>query len=552
MTHSSSGLRLAQFVLLAAPLGVGLALPLGAAQERRLNGPMGVGGDVLRYSICADGVHALYVADQQVNDENELYSVRLDVRSAPIKLNRDLTSGADVLSEVSSHDRVVYVARHLFDAGDRLYSVAIDGGLPVLLSPLFVSGGNVATSTAFTTLSPKITPDETRVVYAADQDVDGVVELFVVPIDASGPAVKLNHLLTGSWILVAFVLDPTGSTAVYCTATASAGFAQRQVWAVSLDGSSAPVQLADPGGGAELRDMRFSPDGQWVTYWFRPDPSYFLYHLYIVPRDASRPALRLDDNFPLSGGGFVTGAAFTATSDRVVMMEGPARSIGTQFDWLFSSTVDGAGMALATSQGDVNSLQIGPDGSTAFFASSTGLFRVPADGGATPTTLASNTTLGFAISADGSRVAYTARSGSTHLGVHSVPASGGTPTELHLPVPGEQFDLLGISADSRYVVYRRRAFGTTTRYDLFSASIDGSSAPRRLHDALPASRSVDSYQLASGPIRSGDVTYLLAGGRVVFSGDLYSDDVTELFVSYPASGESAPKLLAPPLQAAGR
>ena len=95
--------------------------PLLAASNVKLSGLMPAFGDVIFFQISPDGRYAVYLADQETDGVNELYSVLLG------------------------------------------------GGSPVRLNPLLPFGRNV---TSF-----QISPDSSRVVYRADQDTDEVFEL---------------------------------------------------------------------------------------------------------------------------------------------------------------------------------------------------------------------------------------------------------------------------------------------------------------------------------------------------------------------------------------
>ena len=60
----------------------------------------------------------------------------------------------------------------------------------------------------------EITPDGSRVVYMADQDVTGVVELYSVPIGGGKP-IKLNDELAINGDVVSFEISPDGQHVVY-------------------------------------------------------------------------------------------------------------------------------------------------------------------------------------------------------------------------------------------------------------------------------------------------------------------------------------------------
>jgi Tol biopolymer transport system component len=96
--------------------------------------------------------------------------------------------------------RVLYVADQDTDDVLELYSAPIGGGAsPIKLNGALVSGGDVAANALF--IAYRIAPDSTRVVYVADQEADGLEELFLVPLDGSLVPRKLNWPLVGTGVL---------------------------------------------------------------------------------------------------------------------------------------------------------------------------------------------------------------------------------------------------------------------------------------------------------------------------------------------------------------
>lgn len=94
----------------------------------------------------------------------------------PYKLSGEMVLDGDVDDYSISPDssRVVYLADQDTDEVQELYSVPIGGGTPVKLNGPFVTGGDVWPFS--------ISPDSSRVVYRADQGTDEVYELFGVKI----------------------------------------------------------------------------------------------------------------------------------------------------------------------------------------------------------------------------------------------------------------------------------------------------------------------------------------------------------------------------------
>ncbi len=192
----------------------------GAGAPTKLNAPMVAGGDVTFsvVRVSPDATRVVYRADQDTDEVYEVYSRTIDGSGAPIKLNGPLVTNGDVCPgsltdcvQISYDSRwVVYLADEDADTVNELYSRRIDGiGAPIKLNATLVNGGDVSQF--------QISADSTRVVYLADQDTDQVFELYSRPIDGSGTLVKLNTAGAGLQTLtgVPFLLSPDARWAVY-------------------------------------------------------------------------------------------------------------------------------------------------------------------------------------------------------------------------------------------------------------------------------------------------------------------------------------------------
>ena len=167
--------------------------------------------------------------------------------------NGQIVAFAVAVAITPEGSRVLYVADQEVDERFELYGVAIDGSsAPVRLSGALVAGGDA--------LAFETTPDGGRVLYLADQEVDERVELYSVP-GAGGPAVKLS---AGAHVDV-FHFDPQGARVVY---RARVGAGPFELFSAPVDGSQPPVRLnsALVSGGQVEPDFRISPDGAWVAY----------------------------------------------------------------------------------------------------------------------------------------------------------------------------------------------------------------------------------------------------------------------------------------------
>lgn len=183
----------------------------------KLNGMLDLEGDVMSgFAISPDGSQVVYRADQEANDTFELYSVPIEgPASDGVKLNLEMVAGGNVISGfLISPDgsRVVYRADQDVDGVFELHSVPTLGpaSAGVKLNPPLVDGGNVRPGFL-------IPAGSDRVVYRADQRYDTVTELHSVPI--GGPAwtgVRLNEPLAyGGSVQAQIAINPAGSLAVY-------------------------------------------------------------------------------------------------------------------------------------------------------------------------------------------------------------------------------------------------------------------------------------------------------------------------------------------------
>jgi Tol biopolymer transport system component len=249
------------------------SVPTTGGTPVKLNGSMGVGGDVSNFGLqfSPDGSRVVYFADQNADNVNELFSVP-STGGAAVKLNGTLVTNGDVgsTSILISPDssRVIYTADQDADNVFEIFSVPIAGGTPVKLSGPMVANGDVSVSTGGRAFSP----DSSRVIYTADQDSDEVVELYSVP-SAGGTSIKLNGpmALGGDVQPISLSLSPNGSRVLYVADQETDGLAE--LFMVPVAGGT-PVRVNGPmvtGGGANTAGGQFTPDGSRIVFVAQQD-----------------------------------------------------------------------------------------------------------------------------------------------------------------------------------------------------------------------------------------------------------------------------------------
>src|SRR5688572_11745968 len=243
-------------LLVASPL-------LAAPQSRKVNDPLARapdGGDVQSLVVSPDGEWVAYLAEPSGNGRLELFSARLD-GSAP---QRNLSADPDLLFRgplgiSAGAQRAVYVAIPSTSTKDELFSVPIDGSAaPRKLNGTLPTGGDVS---AFV-----ISPGGARVLYLADQSADGLVELWSVPTNRSSAPVRINGtLVPGGDVSAGFRFAPDGTRAIYLADQDTDGVVE--LYSAPAAGGSPPVKLNPPlPAGRSVLDFRISPDSQRVVY----------------------------------------------------------------------------------------------------------------------------------------------------------------------------------------------------------------------------------------------------------------------------------------------
>jgi Tol biopolymer transport system component len=432
--------------------------------------------------------------------------------------------------QISPNGRyAVYLADQDTDGVFELYSVLLGDGATVRLNPILPSGRNVATF--------QISPDSSRVVYRADQETDNVYELYSVPL--GGPAaagVKLNVTqVVGD--VISFLISPDSSRVVYSADQETVNIFE--LYSVPLGGpAAAGVKLNVTLVAGDVIGYLISPDSSRVVYSADQETNT-VFELYSVPLGGPATAgVKL--NGTLVAGGNVSNFQISPDSSRVVYVADQETATVSE---LYSVPLGGPAAtgiklngALVTG-GNVSSFRISPDsGRVVYFANQqtatvSELYSVPL-GGPAATGIKLNGALvtggnvsSFRISPDSGRVVYLADQQTDNVyELYSVPLLGPAAAGVKLNVTQVVGDVISfsISPDSSRVVYSADQ-ETVNIFELYSVPLGG-----------PAAAGVKlNVTLVAGDV----IGYLISpdSSRVVYSADQETNTVFELY-SVPLGG----------------
>jgi Tol biopolymer transport system component len=293
----------------------------GSAAAQVLNGTLVAHGRVYTFDVSPDGTRAVYLAAQLAANRAELFSVPIDGSQPAVRLNPQPAAGGEVsrgpFRITPDNSRVVFAGDLALNNAFSLWAAPLAGGAAAQV--LWTAGQGREVERL------EVTSDSSRAVFTADGVVNGRHQLYVAPVDASAPAAALPAT-AGTPDVLELRLSPDGTHVVYTAAGLAAS--------VLVDGSAAPVVLSPP----LVADRRVlgSPviTDEWVL--FRADVELRgRFDLHAAPIDGSLPARRVNDTIGASG---VEG--FAIAGDEIVFV---APSTPTYGGWgLFRAPLDGS------------------------------------------------------------------------------------------------------------------------------------------------------------------------------------------------------------------
>lgn len=428
--------------------------------------------------------------------------------------------------------RITYFAAYV------LLSVGVGqtcAAVPVKLNGPLTAGGNVTSSLQFS-------PSGNDLLYLADQDVDTVLEVFLVP-SAGGTPLKVNGTLANGGDVNNAKFSPNGQYIVY--RANQDDVSSVELYSLPTSGG-VPAKLNGPFlTGRDTFSFQFTPDSSRVVYSADQD-AVTVVELFSVPT-AGGAAVKVNGTLVAGGDAFM--GSVNSTVDKVIYV---ADQEVDQVMELYAAPVSG-GPSIKLSgdmipNGDVMVdsscvVCISADGSRAVYLADEAtdgvleLFSVPTAGG-TPVRLNAPLVAGGNVSAYpiqlsllGNRVLYLADQDTDQtVEVFSVPIAGGASIKLNGPLVtnGDVLDgSLQFSADGSRVLYVADQ-DIDSRFEVFVVPSVGGT-PLKLNGALVNGGNVGVAQFNAD------------GGRVVYRADQDDNDVFELY-SVASTGDSLVKL----------
>jgi Tol biopolymer transport system component len=371
----------------------------------------------------------------------------------------------------------VYRADQETDGVLDLWSVRLDGSQPpVKLNGLLPAGKFVRSDFAITPLG--------RVVYAAEQDVAGRYDLYSVPL-SGGTLTRLSDPAVIGDDVNTFLITPDGTRVVF-NATGLTG--RNQLYSVATTGGTVTTLIPPPVLGGFASDLKLTPNGQWLLFIgdIQVNSRFELFRVPVL----GGPVDKLSG--PLAAGGSVISYALSPDGIRVAYVAG--QDTADQFE-VYSVLMAGAVMPSTSDRAEEQSTSLSTQAAGVKLNPS---FPAQADAGDA-----------LWISPDSAYVLYTADVNIDEaFELYSVPIDGGTAVQLNgaLVTEGDVDTATAplFSADSRTVIYRADQ-QTNDRYELYAVPITGG-------PALKVNDPVSGYGITLARL-SPNGNHLIFGGQ---------------------------------------
>jgi len=506
-------------ILLLSVCALASAFSASQAQSNepyQISGEMVPLGDVTKYEISPDGKYIVYIADQELDQLPQLYSVPIS-GGTPTRLSEaafiflfpvfDFKISQDSKHVVFTQDLNISTLSGE-DRNERMVSVPITGGDNIDLSDGAIN--DIRTVAQFS-----ISSDSQRVVYLSDNETEDVFELYSSLI-SGGTLTKLNTNLPIRGDVIDFKISPNNQRVIFQSdLTIDNTFELYSVW---ISGGAVVTLNGALTSGGDVLSFQISPNSERVVY--RANQRFDNeFSLYSVPLAGGRIV-------GLTGFGLDVSGRFDVSADSQQVVYRAART-GQRID-LFSVPIAGGGSVNLNPNltiGGDDSFQISPNSQQFVYEVNQGvdnlreLYSVSITGG-DPEKLNGSLAdqgpvLDFKISPDSQRVLYV---GSLGIKLFSLSINGGTGTKLGDDISvnnvfnGNEYQ---ISRDSQKVIYLSDQDQSGVD-ELYIIDIAGGRVSK-LNADLPFQSDVDDFELSPD------------GKFVVYRSDQNVFDKLELF-----------------------
>ncbi len=206
------------------------------------------------FGVSPDGLRVYYIADARIESVDELYVVDLDTPGVARLVSHDgrtdTNDDVDLVTWTPDSQSVVFVADTQTSGILEVFIADATGQgapAPITLNAPFVATGDISQGTAnFSTDEVVIDPNNRGVYYMADGVTDGVETLYYTPFDAPGTMTDLAPTIDGSEDVNSFFVSSDGTVLVWNGDPT--GSAVDEIYAVNVAGAtpSAPVVVNGP------------------------------------------------------------------------------------------------------------------------------------------------------------------------------------------------------------------------------------------------------------------------------------------------------------------
>ena len=401
-----------------------------------------------------------------------------------------------------------------------------------------------------------VSADENFIVYLADQEVDGIFELYSVPTSGGTPT-KISHtLLSNEDVQSDFEISGDSSRVVY----RAGPFLANELYSVPIfGGATSKINNPFTGPAPNVAEFAIAPNSGRVAFAQTQDRiTDEIYELFSVPLGGGV-------SVQISGPAVASGSValsnqnpsfqFSSNSSRIVF-RGDLQTLN--LEEIFSTPANGIGSLfklngiLAASWSVADYFIISPDSSTVVYQGrhngdpgGYNLYSAPITGAATaklnnPTATQSDEFEDtFIFAPNSSRVVFVQDTSTAGQEIYSATPDGVSTLKLNDPLPSNLADISEnfiITPDSSKVIFSGDQITINTD-ELFSVPIDDSASPTRLCDPLSSTEDIAKGEFDISP----------DGNTVVFMINTVVFPPTKALYSVPSDASTTMTRLTPPM-----